>query len=406
MVISLAVTYVICVSCVRLWIRKGSYGSDDAVIAVATVMSFAHTAVDYLALANGLGSPNDRIEDALNLPTLNAASLAGVVLFTVSLYLTKCATLTFVSRITKAKSQIVLYHSVNGLVATIGLVSVLIVSVACPPETYYWNFHDNRVVLSCPSQSARWQAFTGLDIVTEIILLVLPIQLVWSLHMALMKKAMIVTAFSLRLPVIGLSIARNYFTLQLRLPGTDIGLTSGLVVIFLECQLAYALASSTLSASKAFTESFSSGFGLRFTRSAGEDSYGLSGVSGSGKSGKSKDEKSRGDSTIDSKTTPILRAPPRPQRPSADRIDTFLAELPPSESPLKLRPANEGNTITSVSARPALHGVGEHEPSSTESASSSNYSSNNDDTDIHAQTSVEVHCDDAPILQRVPGAYA
>ena len=57
LVVSLALTYVICISCVRLWIRKGSYGSDDAVVAVATVVSFGHTAADYLALANGLGMP-------------------------------------------------------------------------------------------------------------------------------------------------------------------------------------------------------------------------------------------------------------------------------------------------------------------------------------------------------------
>lgn len=49
-------------------------------------------------------------------------------------------------------------------------------------------------------QSVRWQAFTGLDIITEIILLALPVQLIWGLQMATLKKVMIVTAFSLRLP--------------------------------------------------------------------------------------------------------------------------------------------------------------------------------------------------------------
>lgn len=207
--------------------------------------------------------------------------------------------------------------------------------------------------------------------------------------------------------VIGLSVARNYFTLQLRLPSTDVGLASGLVVILLECQLAYALASSTLSASKAFTESFNSGFGLGFTRNAGgEDSYGLSDISG--KSGASKDEKSHGDSTVNSaKRSP----PPRPPRTlSSDRIDAFLADnVPHSTSPLKLRPEAEGRTFTSVSARPGMDGSGgangDHGPFSSESASSSNYSSTNDEMAVHLETSVEVHCDDAPMLRRLPGAY-
>lgn len=179
----------------------------------------------------------------------------------------------------------------------------------------------------------------------------------------------------------------------------------------LECQLAYALASSTLSASKAFTEGFNSGFGLGFTRNAGEDSYGLSDVSG--KSGASKDEKSRGDSTVDSSNS-AAQSPPRPKRTSDDRIDALLTNTLTPDSPLKLRPDNEGKTVTSVSAHPAYasnsghggHG-GEHGPWSNESASSSsNYSSNGEDMNIHAETSVEVSTDDAPILrQRPPGAY-
>ena len=83
---------------------------------------------------------------------VSQASVAGTVLFTTALYLTKCATLTFLGRITKARTQIMFYYIVNGLVAAVGLVSVLVVSVACPSESYYWNFHDNRVNLDCPSQ--------------------------------------------------------------------------------------------------------------------------------------------------------------------------------------------------------------------------------------------------------------
>lgn len=184
------------------------------------------------------------------------------------------------------------------------------------------------------------------------------------------------------------------------------GLVSGIVVIFLECQLAYALASSTLSASKAFTESFNSGFGLGFTRNTGEDSYGLSDVSG--KSGASKTtEKSRGESTLVS-TSSAARSPAKPSKTSDDRIDTLLAGPPYSEAPLKLRPENQGKTVTSVTAQPVFgESSGEHGPWSNESAaSSSHYSSNNDDMNIHAETSVEVHCDDAPMLQRPPpGAY-
>lgn len=97
------------------------------------------------------------------------------------------------------------------------------------------------------------------------------------------KKTVLLFAFYLRLPVIGLSLGRNAYTLRLRHASSDAGLDSAIVTIWLEVQLAYALAASTLSALKAFTESFETGFGLGFTRGKSENgSYALSGMSGSG----------------------------------------------------------------------------------------------------------------------------
>lgn len=132
-------------------------------------------------------------------------------------------------------------------------------------------------------QSVRWQVLTALDIITELGLLALPLQLVWGLQMPWIKKSVLLVAFYLRIPVIGLSLGRNAYTLRLSHASSDAGLDSAIVTIWLEVQLAYALAASTLSALKAFTESFETGFGLGFTRGKSENgSYALSGMSGSG----------------------------------------------------------------------------------------------------------------------------
>jgi hypothetical protein len=132
-------------------------------------------------------------------------------------------------------------------------------------------------------QAARWQVLTALDITTELGLLLLPIHLVWKLQMPWTKKAVLLVAFYLRLPVIALSIGRNAYTLRLSQQTSDPGLDSAIVTIWLEVQLAYALAASTLSALKHFTESFNSGFGLGFTRGNSENgSYALSHMSRSG----------------------------------------------------------------------------------------------------------------------------
>ena len=74
--ISLCLTYVVCISCVRMWIRKGAFGVDDIVTGIATLVSFSHTAADYVALANGLGKRWTGIVRDGTISSLNAVSLS------------------------------------------------------------------------------------------------------------------------------------------------------------------------------------------------------------------------------------------------------------------------------------------------------------------------------------------
>ena len=72
--ISLCLTYTLCIACVRVWIRKGAFGSDDAVIAVATLITLCNAAASYAGLAEGLGAPWLSLEGSEDLPALNAVS--------------------------------------------------------------------------------------------------------------------------------------------------------------------------------------------------------------------------------------------------------------------------------------------------------------------------------------------
>jgi hypothetical protein len=185
-------------------------------------------------------------------------------------------------------------------------------------------------------QPTRWQVLTALDIITELGLLLLPIHLVWKLQMPRIRKAVLLIAFYLRLPVIALSIGRNAYTLRLRHQNSDVSLDSAIVTIWLEVQLAYALAASTLSALKTFTESFNSGFGLGFTRGKSENgSYALSAESrsptGTGTSIASRNKSDRAGTT------------PPPAEKRRNKEDKFPSSVKTSNSstfarPLQLRP--------------------------------------------------------------------
>lgn len=251
--------------------------------------------------------------------------------------------------------------------------SVIVVTVGCPAASgYYWAFNENA--FTCATQDVRWQAATALDCVTEVLLLALPIHLVWMLQMRLAKKAMIVTAFWVRLPILGLAIGRNHYTRQLRRPQTDAGLGSALVVIWLEIELAYAIAVSTMSALKTFTESFNTGFGVSVgqvrSKGDGSNSYGLSDVSNSNSNSGSGNEKD----AVRSNTRPSECIPP-----------SVLASTTPSG--LKLRPETKLQSYTDIRAERYV----------LETASVGSGTSG-DDMVILRETAYEIQHDQAPML--------
>jgi len=78
------------------------------------------------------------------------AAIFDIVTFTAALYLSKCAMLTFLSRVTKTPQQLRLYRSSNVVVAVLGIVSVIIAVVDCPTRDFYWAFYANQAF--CPNQ--------------------------------------------------------------------------------------------------------------------------------------------------------------------------------------------------------------------------------------------------------------
>jgi hypothetical protein len=170
--VSLCLCYTICIALVRLWIRRGAFGVDDLVVLVTTVVTLSHTGTIYAALADGMGKPwmdikaskdlaalntvcmHPSIHDPRTMLTIPQASIAGVVTFIIALYTSKIGVLAFLSRITKNRTQVLGYYACCALVATFGVMSVLIVTVGCSsPSGYYWAFYENSV--RCDSQVSK-----------------------------------------------------------------------------------------------------------------------------------------------------------------------------------------------------------------------------------------------------------
>lgn len=142
-------------------------------------------------------------------------------------------------------------------------------------------------------KTTRWDIFTAFDIFTEVILLALPVYQTWSLQMPLSKKATVVSAFWLRMPVIGLSVGRLVYTQRLCHRGVNPGLDSSLVLMWFSIEMSYAIVASAFSALRAFTLDFNSTFGFGFTMNAGPESYTMSRMTGNRSHGASAAQESK-----------------------------------------------------------------------------------------------------------------
>jgi hypothetical protein len=183
---------------------------------------------------------------------------------------------------------------------------------------------------------------------------------------------------------------RNYYTLRLPHRYSDPGLDGALVSIWLEIELAYALAASTLSALKAFMESFDSGFGLGFTRGKG-DSYGMSDVSGS--SGQS----NKNEKTASAATKSDNRQSFTPPAVHDIAAQDDISPPPPTAqrsnaSPLRLRPERSLAYRANVTSEPFA------DMSQWRTASSNDSESSGDEMVIHHDRAYDVQHDEAPML--------
>jgi hypothetical protein len=94
------------------------------------------------------------------------ASIAGVVTFIIALYISKIGVLAFLSRITKNRTQLLDYYACCALVATFGVMSILIVTVGCSsPSGYYWAFYENSA--RCDSQVSNITSLLSVYIETN-----------------------------------------------------------------------------------------------------------------------------------------------------------------------------------------------------------------------------------------------
>lgn len=134
-----------------------------------------------------------------NFNRLNILTLVGNLSWVTSLCLSKLAVVSMLLSITLTAAHRKFQYLVGALITMQCIASIILMTARCTGfDGFVWDVRSNDA--ACPHQELRWQVITGLDIATELLILVLPVQLVWNLHMSATKKLIVTAAFWLRIP--------------------------------------------------------------------------------------------------------------------------------------------------------------------------------------------------------------
>ncbi|RYN50124.1 hypothetical protein AA0118_g11104 [Alternaria tenuissima] len=258
--IGLCLCYTLCVACLRGFIRWGAYGIDDLFVLLSGIFALSFFGIVFASISAGLGhSINDLDLNSATIEKLNDYTIASNVLWIISLCVSKAAIVAMLLRTTQTTFHRRSQYSAGALVIAQCLTSILLLTVKCSAQ-YELEGSITAANPECPQAERRWYALTALDVMTEALLLFLPIQLVWNLQMTFRTKFIVVSAFWLRLPTLLFSALRQREILRLA-ASSDIPLAAAMVVIWQAIELSFSLAAATIAALKRFTESLSTGFG-------------------------------------------------------------------------------------------------------------------------------------------------
>ncbi|KAL8834897.1 MAG: hypothetical protein Q9170_003539 [Blastenia crenularia] len=250
----------------------------DKTLTEDQILAIGQYAAEYVAIRQGLGRPVEVLLQSPHLLALNKANYAGLVLWILALFTSKCAAIVFMSRFAQPGRHKKEILSLLVIVAIFGFGSLLTLIIDCRvvSKIFYWDFPSHLSYCPNPVSKSfripytqqltqfkypRWQAIAAFDSISEFLMLVVPIDLIWSLQMPSTRKLGIITAFYIRVPVLALTLARNHYIHKL-LSDSDTGLTARTVIIWQEAELTYSIAAATLMCLKPLVKDFNTSFGL------------------------------------------------------------------------------------------------------------------------------------------------
>ncbi|PNP57416.1 hypothetical protein THARTR1_02413 [Trichoderma harzianum] len=181
-----------------------AWGADDALIVAALALACCMTAAYNGEAGNGFGLHSDQI-DAHHKIVAFKWFFAAQILYKITTCLTKMSLGMLYLRIFPDRKFRLAVVSVMAVTAAYTLAAVLMTIFACNPIEKSWN---KPLPGKCVNSISIWYSTSVLNIVTDILIIGLPINEIRRLQLPLVKKLLLCALFSLGIFVIACTVIR------------------------------------------------------------------------------------------------------------------------------------------------------------------------------------------------------
>lgn len=255
-VTSIGLTMAILSTIIRIYVKavsRQTAGMDDVLLAIGTLLAFTQESVVLAACAKGLGRSIEYIKPS-TLGYVEKSFYSSQILAVLALGFCKCSVAYFIVRLTPKASMKRTMEFIIAASTAWTIAAALAFALQCGLSDP-WSFAAG----SCTDVYSRVIAICAFDIVLELALFVAAILLVSRLHTALHKKAVVVLAFGLRLPIIAF-IAARMATFE-RDDLTNFARSESLYLVWTVTQINYSLISATLPIFRPFIKDLATFYG-------------------------------------------------------------------------------------------------------------------------------------------------
>ncbi|KAI2863616.1 hypothetical protein CBS147320_6453 [Aspergillus niger] len=227
---------------------------DDGTISLALIFAVAQCAVILVGTEHGLGKRKLSLNDR-EVHTIEKALYSSNILYVLALSLAKISVLLLLNKLSVNRwhKKILFWTSVLVGIWTVPVFFTLAFQCGVPEP---WDASNGH----CINIFAFWAGISPIDIITELVICILPIYIVKPVQVIFGKKVTVVVAFFIRIFVVITTIIRLIFMRYSKpYPSTDMNDAAFATTITTECVLCVSIMTACIPCLKPFLDAFDSG---------------------------------------------------------------------------------------------------------------------------------------------------